>query len=241
MNRPAAKLFSFLGICLLTVSSVSIAVADDQDSGFLEDYSKLKASSVNDLTRYYLAPDARNKLLSYDNIMVDHPEIFLAEDSPYKGIKASRIAVIADAFRQQVINALSDDYTVVETAGPKTLYLKLALTDLKVSKNRTKILGYTPAGLVFRAGKSAVQSDYANAVQHMSLVDLKIEGEILDSETSELIGEFVNDHGDVDTPQNWKELLTDMQKFGDRIQCQLNNARAEAAKRVDCSVNLEPK
>lgn len=236
MKRQMFRIPSMLAVALVLITSAN---AEQQNSGFLDDYSKLQTSDENNLTRYYLAADAREKLRSYENIMVDHPEIFLAEDSPYKGVKPSRLAVIADAFRQEVVTALSSDYTVVEIAGPKTLYLKLALTDLSVTKNRTKILGYTPVGLAFRAGKGAVQSDYTNAVQHMSLVDLKIEGEVLDSVSSELIGEFVNDHGDASTPQTWKELLTDMQGFGTEIQCQLKNARSDPSQRVDCRVSSE--
>lgn len=219
-----------VGLCVIAAS----AWADDKDSGFLADYSKLTSESDNGLVHYYLAPDVQEKLSHYNKIMVDHPEIFLAEDSPYKGLKPAKLAVIAEVFRQQVSTALSSDYTVVDEAGPDTLFLKLALTDLMISKNRTKLLGFTPVGLVYQAGRSAVQSDYENAVRQVSLVDLKIEGELLDSQTSEVLGEFVNDHGTADTPQDWDELLTDMEGFGQVIQCQLGNARSLPDAPVDC-------
>ena len=220
-----ALLLGLQGVC---------AIADDADSGFLPDYSRLHTSPLNERTRYYLAPGAQQKLASYSKIMVDNPEIFLAEDSPYKGIKPARLNVIAEAFRQKVVDALSSDYAVVDEAGPATLYLKLALTDLSISKNRTRLLGYTPVGLVYRAGRSAVQSDYQNAVRQVSLIDLKIEGEVLDSQSSEMIGEFVDDHGNRETPQNWDELLVDMQHFGKVIRCQLENARSSDDDWVNC-------
>jgi hypothetical protein len=233
MMQNQFKRISAITLLLMITSAV---LADDKESGFLADYSKLKTVSENGLTRYYLAPDAQKKLAHYDKIMVDQPEIFLSDDSPYQGLKPAKLAVIAEVFREQVSSALSSDYTVVEEAGPDTLYLKLALTDLMISKNRTKILEFTPAGLVYQAGRNAVQSDYKNAVRQVSLVDLKIEGELLDSQTSDLLGEFVNDHGTSTTPQDWTELLTDMQHFGQVIQCQIRNAGSLPDKRVDCHV-----
>jgi len=234
--RPLKFLLLLLLVLLLQLPWVS---ADDVDSGFLEDYSMLVPAPLNERTRYYLVPDAQEKLAAYENIMVDHPEIFLDVNSPYKGIKPSRLSVIAEAFRDNVVNALSSDYTVVDQAGPSTLYLKLALTDLSISKNKTRLLGFTPVGLVYKAGRNAVQSDYQNAVRQVSLIDLKIEGEVLDSESSEMLGEFVDDHGSAETPQDWDELLLDMQHFGEVIRCQLENARSSDDKRVNC-MDTEP-
>ena len=230
---------SALITCFL-LQIAATASAEQSDSGFLSDYSKLQTSPSSEMTRYYLAPDAQEKLGDYDSIMVDQPEIFLSEDSPYKGIKPAKLNVIAEAFRDNVIMALSRDYTVVEKPGSATLHLRLALTDFSISKNKTRLLGYTPVGLVYKAGRHAVQSDYQNAVRQVSLIDLKIEGEITDSESSALLGEFVDDHSDVETPQTWDELLENMQHFGEVISCQLENARSGAQERVNCRAEDEP-
>lgn len=138
--------------------------------------------------------------------MIDQPEVYLAPDSPYKGIKPAKLNVIAEAFRDAVSQALSSDYTIVSEAGPDTLYLKMALTDLSVTEKHKKVLGFTPVGRMYKAGRSTVQSNYQNAVQYISLLDLKIEGELLEA----------------------------MQRFGEVFQCQLDNVRAEPDDRVNC-------
>jgi hypothetical protein len=219
------------GACAADADPVSSSAGT---SGFLADYSLLVPGPNSHLTQYYLAPGASAKLSDYKSIMVDHPEVFIDKDSPYQGFKPAQLAVVVETFRQAVIEALSDDYTITDQPGPGVLYLRLGLVNLKASKDRTKVLEFTPVGLVYKAGRQAVSSDYNNAVRHTSLVGLKIEGELRDSQSSELFGEFVDEYGGTTTPVSWPELATEMQYFSGLVDCQLQNARAAADDRVNC-------
>lgn len=225
-----------LGVVLLGLSALSVAEdsAPSDNAGFLEDYSELKPSPDTSLTKYYLAPQASEKLKTYSSIMVDSPQVFISADSPYKGFKPAHMNVVTEAFRAAVISELKDDYTVVDQAGQGVLMLRLALVNIEIDKDRTHILGYTPAGLAFRAVDAAASSDYQNAVRHTSLVKLSIEGEVRDSKSGELFGEFVDDFGSQSTPGGWKEFQQEMKRFGEVTDCQLKNAQAAAADRVNC-------
>jgi hypothetical protein len=214
--------------------STAFAAETDDNPGFLSDYSNLQPAPDNALTQYYISPGARENLALYKSIMVDQPQVFIAKDSPYHGIKPARINIIAEALRQHVITALSEDYQVVETTGPGVLYLRLALVDLSIKKDRFHILGYTPIGLVYRAGQDVVQSDYANAVKHISLVGLNVEGELRDSQSSEVLGKFVDTFASTTTPKTWKDLATEMENFGAAINCQIKNGRSRADDQVNC-------
>lgn len=203
-------------------------------SGFLQDYSLLQPSPQSSLTQYYLAPGAGEKLKSYTSIMIDHPEVFILSSSPYKGIKPANLSIVAQALRQSVSDALQDDYEIVEQPGAGVLYLRLALVDLNVTKDRLHVLGYTPVGLAAQGIRAAAAPAYDNAVRHTSLVSLKIEGQISDSQSAELLGEFVDDFSSHKTPKGWKELQTEMQLFGSVVECQLKNAAAPEDARVNC-------
>ncbi len=219
---------------MILISAGAFASDTAQNVGFLSDYTDLKAAKDNTLTQYYIPPGARQKLSTYKAIMVDQPQIFIAKDSPYQGIKPAQMNAITEAFRASVVKALSSDYKVVDEPGEGVLYLRLALVDLSVKKDRVHIFSYSPIGLVVSGVSKAAHSSYENAVQHMSLIGLKIEGEVLDSQSSDLLGEFVDDRGNKPNPENWKELLDDMQHFGEIVDCQLKNGRSAESDEVNC-------
>jgi hypothetical protein len=221
--------------CLLaadTSASANTSAADNV--GFLDDYSLLRPSPDTSLTKYYMAPGASTRLRSYHSIMVDHPEVFIATNSPYKGFKPANLAVVAEAFRQAVIAALQDDYKIVAEPGPGVLLLRLALVNIDVTKDRLHVAGFTPVGLAYQAANAAVSSSYKNAVRHTSLVGLSIEGEVRDSQSSDMLGEFVDDFSSQSAPKGWTEFQQEMQRFGEVANCQLNNAKAADADRVNC-------
>jgi len=234
-GAAATLALMWAGACLLAANA---AAPDDtsaaDDAGFLDDYSLLRPSPDNSLTRYYMAPGASAKLRGYQRIMVDHPEVFIAATSPYKGFKPANLTVVAEVFRQAVIAALQDDYEIVAEPGEGVLLLRLALVDINVSKDRRHVVGFTPAGLVYQAANAAVSSSYRNAVRHTSLAGVSIEGEVRDSQSSDLLGEFVDDFSSQSAPKGWSEFQQEMQRFGEVANCQLNNAKAPEADRVNC-------
>jgi hypothetical protein len=235
MNRIAVLI---TGMALTLMWPATYALADDipaaANVGFLDNYSGLIPSPDNSLTKYYLAPGASEKLSTYHSIMVDHPEVFIGADSSYKGFKPAHIAVVAGAFRAAVATALQSDYKIVTEAGEGVLLLRLALVNLDMTKDRLHVLGFTPAGLVFQAADNIASSAYNNAVRHTSLVSLSIEGEVRDSKSAELLGEFVDDFSSNSTPKGWSEFQQEMQRFGEVTNCQLKNAEAAKADRVNC-------
>jgi hypothetical protein len=235
MNK---KITFITGIALALLLPATYALADDTQAaknvGFLDDYSVLIPSPDNSLTKYYLSPGASAKLSTYHSIMIDHPEVFIGAESPYKGFKPANLAVVAEVFRTAVANAMQADFKVVTEAGDGVLVLRLALVNLDMTKDRLHVLGFTPAGLVFRAADNIASSAYTNAVRHTSLVSLSVEGEVRDSQSSELLGEFVDDFSSQSSPKGWAEFQQEMQRFGEVTNCQLRNAAAAEADRVNC-------
>ncbi len=60
--------------------------AEDSDSGFLDDYSKLEPIAGTN-ARVYNAPGAFESFKNYKAVMIDQPEFIIAADSKYRGGK----------------------------------------------------------------------------------------------------------------------------------------------------------
>jgi len=226
------------GLVLLTVIVTlavhAFAVAADQPSGwFLSDYAKLKPTSDDPGASWlYVAPGAIEKMADYNAIMIDQPEISIAEDSKYKGMKANDMAALADGLRAAVARELEGAYLVVDQAGPNVIYMRIAVVDLHLKKKKKNVLGYTPIGLVAGGAKSLISKDVA---KKMSLQDMRVELEVQDSQTGEQLLAIIEPRsgGEAD-PASWEELESLMVRYGKRARCRFDNMRLPEDQRVDC-------
>ncbi len=238
MKSRKCKLSLLAGLLAVILTGLSNGLS--ADSLFLNHSDKLVPAAGDPLMLFYLPGQSTARLGKYSKIMVDEPLVFIAEDSPYKGINLAKLNVITAAFRETIINALSDDFAIVEEPGKDVLLLRLALVDLEIKKKRFHILGYTPIGLVYRAGKETFESDYNRAVQHLSLLGLKIEGQLLDSQSVDVLAEFVNKRpGNRADPESWSALKKEMAHYGKVIDCMIVNSRSGPAGESDCVALLQ--
>ena len=216
-----------------TSLSFSSAQADDLIySGFMSDYTQLEKVTDGSADYRYIAPGAEDRMAQYDAVMIDQPEIFIANDSPYRGVKPKQLDALADALRAAIAGALSEDLYIVDTPGENVLFLSVAATNLKLTKKKKGILGYTPVGLVTGAVKGAATSSIAKKA---NLQDLVIEVEVFDSVTNERLVAIIDSRGGGKTnPSSWQELEELMAKYGKIMQCRLDNTRSPAEQRVNC-------
>ena len=133
-----------LTIFLAVVACSSAFSQDIQDSDFLTDYSKLQQSSDQYMDHSYLVQGAEDRMVNYTAVIVDQPEIFIAPNSKYKGMKPDDMKTLADAFRTSMTQALAQDYMIVEQAGPNVLYVRFALSNLQLKKKKKGLLNFTP-------------------------------------------------------------------------------------------------
>ena len=121
-----------------------------------------------------------------------------------------------------------------------------AVTDLYLKKKKRSILSYTPAGFVIHTTAQAAIRDLWRKID---IVELNIEAEFLDGESEELLAAVVMERGarkDKAKGQkqelvSWEDLDAAMQTFGERLRCNLDNARKPEDERYDCAtINIEP-
>lgn len=201
-------------------------------SGFMTDYTQLEKVMDGTADYRYIAPGGEERMAQYNAVMIDQPEIFIANDSEYRGAKPKHLDAFSESLRAGITSALSEDMYVVDRAGENVLYISIAATNLKLAKKKRGILGYTPVGLVGSAVAGAATSDLAKKANLQGLV-FELEG--FDSVSGERIVALIDSIGsDAESPATWEEVEVLMARYGRVIQCRFDNAKLPVEQRANC-------
>lgn len=223
----------------LTIGIFSVpSLAEENFSGFLGDYEELQPAEDVWLSYVYTGPDFRQKVSDTTAFMVDQPEIFIAPDSKYKGMKPDDMKMMADSMRAVFAEALVEEYQIAASPGPNTLIMRMAFTNLHLKKKGRSLLGYTPVGFVASGAKRALMNDF---VDNILLTEVVWEAEILDSQTGERYGALIINLGNKDTKKeftSWEQLIEAIDVGAHRVLCRLDNAKAAEGEMRDCLAEI---
>jgi hypothetical protein len=95
-------------------------------SGFLGDYSSLRAGASNRARLVYL--DTAADFSGYERVIIDPAVVWNADAAHFVGVDGLRASALAREFAAELRRAFAVEFTVVEAAGPGTLRLSNALT-----------------------------------------------------------------------------------------------------------------
>ena len=230
---------SFVGLGTAVVAGILIsasaqAEAPAYEQEFLSDYSQLVGFETSKGWEFaYAAPGAFERLVNYTGVMVDQAEVHISADSPYRGAKPDDLKAVSELMRDGLAGRLvRGGYNVVEAPGPGIIYLRLALTDLSLKKKKRGLLAYTPVGAVVKAGSDLVRE----MMDKYDILNMAIQGELVDSQTGEVLLAIVSLQGDPKGKEriDFDELEMTMQDYGSRLRCRLDAAKRPDAERVDC-------
>lgn len=73
---------------------------------------------------------------AYTRVMIEPVTLFVSRDSEYQGLNADDLKALADGFHETIIRTLEPDIPVVSQKGEGVLYLRIALTEVKVAKKK---------------------------------------------------------------------------------------------------------
>jgi len=215
--------------------AANIAVAEaPPESGFFDDYSRLGPEEADWVSYSYTRDDFREKIGNARALVIPQPEIFLAPDSKYKGMKPEDMAIISDSMRALVADAFSDSFQITNTAGPNTLVVRMGFSNLYLKKKGRKLIGYVPVAFVATSAQRALLNEFTDNVL---LTEVVWEGEVLDAETGEVLAQLMLELGDrKDKKQftSWEELETALMVGAKRLRCRFDNASLPATDRRDC-------
>jgi len=232
--RHALKVFLALTIGIFSVPSL----AEDSFSGFLSDYEQLEPAEDVWLSYVYTGPGFREKVANTTAFMVEQPEIFIAPDSKYGGMKPDDMKMMADSMRAIFAEALVEEYQIAASPGPNTLIMRMAFTNVHLKKKGRSLLGYTPVGFVASSAKRALMNDF---VDNILLTEVVWEAEILDSQSGERYGALIINLGNKDTKKeftSWDQLVEAIDVGAQRVLCRLDNAKAAEGEMRDCLAEI---
>jgi len=107
--------------------------ATHAEARFLEGYyEKLGPGPKDGAKLRWLKPGV--DFSKYEEFMIDSVVFFLANESEYKGIDGNEMKELTDAFNLELANALKDKYPMVSEPGPDVIRIRVAITDMKLSK-----------------------------------------------------------------------------------------------------------
>ena len=228
-------LLAYCALIFPVLLTSSTALRAD-DSGFLPSYEGLRFAPGEYGGKTEALRSIDEITVGITKIMVDQPEIFIAEDSAYKGLKPDDARALAEAFREAVIANIQEG-NLAEEPGPDVVYLRLAITDIHLKKKKRRLLSYTPVGIVVHTAKSVATSDLMKKVD---LVGVTIEVESLKSDTGEHLGSLViklappgEGHSD---EASWEGVLANFDAISKQLTCRIRNSRLPQAERVNCKI-----
>ncbi len=235
MQPLRRKVFALLG-AVAAVAFAPLVFAQEGYSGFLSDYSQLEEVTDGSADYRYVAPGAIERMGQYSAIMIDQPEIFIAEDSPYRGIKPKHLDALSESLRAGLSAALNEEFHVVEKPGDDVLYLTVAVTNLKLEKVKKKAWQYVPVAFVATSVSGAASSDIAKKASFEGLV---FELEAFDSVSDERIVAVI-DHlaPTAKGHESWSDVDAFMAAYGRLIGCRYANGRLPENERVDCLAEM---
>ncbi len=201
---------------ILITSFFAVPVVAAPNSGFLDDYSGMKADPDRSGAMVYRKNGV--SLGNYSKIVISPIEIWYHPDTKYKGVSPDEMKVLADAFADILTKELEPEYPVVGSTGKGVLVVRLAITNLKMKKKKRSLLGYMPIG----AALTAVQ-DIAG--KRIILSDATIEAEMLDGVSGERLGTLVDSLSESvskDDKPSWESLNAALIFYAKRFRSRLD-------------------
>lgn len=236
MNRLHGLIWTF-AMLAMALGGLPAAAAADAWAGqtFLSDYGKLQPVEGKGGHDYvYLTEVDPGRMGRFRKVLLDQPEVFIAADSPYKGAKPADLAAIASVVRSSTAAALeARGYAVVDQPSADAVYVRMAVTDLRIDKKKRGLLAYTPVGFVVSTGVQALQ-DFTDKYD---ILDLALQVEVQDSVRHDVLGAAVVQRGksvERGKPLSFDALNALVTEYGERTACRLDNSHVSADRRIDC-------
>ncbi len=126
---------------ILVMGLCAASSATAQEESFFTDPSLLKPWDQAVFDVGYVHPDLLQKSQDYNSVLVDQPEIFIADDSIYKGAKPDHMKQLADTARLAMIERLeAGGWPVADGPGSNVVLIRWAIDDLYLQKKKRSIL-----------------------------------------------------------------------------------------------------
>ncbi len=127
------KIKLFIGSLLIISGLSACATQGPAGTGFLSDYSKLQNNPDFEGSRVYFNPD--KSLKKYSRFIINPVQVRLSSRGKMWDIKKNQLHAISQYVHDQFVTELKkSNYNIVNTPGPETLILRVAITEVAPTK-----------------------------------------------------------------------------------------------------------
>lgn len=172
-----------LAACTTAPTQPSQASPAQTHSGFLQDYSLLAPNPDSPGHQSYVAPGMRAG--QYRSFIIDEPVFMINTGGEYEPLSPARLQAISNYYKSRMTQALGTHYRVVDAPGPGVARVRIAVVGLVEVTPQFRVTDLVPVKALFNAARMV-----ADETPHM--LRMSIEGELLDSQSKQLLGAAVD-------------------------------------------------
>lgn len=174
-----------LAAMMVTSCTSTSRMRSTKATGFLGDYSTLHKGDGNEAQMVYIKPGVAWR--SYNKIIIDPITAYAIPGNPLAKLPREQLNGLVGYMYSSLREQLGKDYQIVETAGPGTLRLRVALTEAGANAPvRGVISSVMPVGMAVSLLKTAITGSGT------ATGSARVEMEMLDSQTRERLAAAVD-------------------------------------------------
>ena len=128
-----------------------------RQSGFLEDYSKLRPYEEHQNILVWQAPDA--DFSRYNKVLLEPVQVVLTKAAQDRALPGEEIHRLAGYFEAQLREKLKGGYPLVREPGPDVLRLRTALTDLNPVDPKTALVSRVTVKVNLDPGGGSMEAE----------------------------------------------------------------------------------
>jgi Protein of unknown function (DUF3313) len=189
VSRRSKLMASILAVGLLTACRTTHQISDNPEdfSGFLGDYSQLHESNGDEANYIYI--DKSLNAAKYTKIYIKPIELWNSDqpDSKLGKVSPKDQELLVSLFYTAIIEAVGNEFQIVDHPGPDTLVAHVAITEARKCKPVANLItSVLPQAVVLSVAKQAITGTGIG----VGLV--RIEADFTDGETGQRLGAVVD-------------------------------------------------
>jgi hypothetical protein len=195
-------------------------VGPSETSGFLDDYSLLRAGGPGDLVLVYRNPDVDWR--SYDKVLLEPVAIWRSGKKSLDPVPEADLLRLTSDFNAAVRARLGEGYRVVDRLGPGVMRIRLAITDARATDPILDVLTAPGGGATpHPAGAGPLDPETKRF-----LAGASIEGDIRDAQSGILLAQGIDRPRNAASIDTWAQLDRALAFWADRT-CKRLESRTE--------------
>jgi len=214
MRRPTGFLPTLAAISLLVLSACA---GPKEPSGFLTSYKDFKPGPSDTVDKYWVPAEITSdatfqaSLRPYDKVIIDPIWVSLGKDDSHDGLNPKALSELTALFRKDLIDAVSDRYTVVDKPGPGVMRLSMARTGIE---RPNRLLAATSTFMPIGIGISVASRVVTG--EHTNVGSASMEALVTDSVSNKALFAAIDRHPGGKNPLKIYDTLTDAKSAFER-------------------------